>query len=332
MIQKYRFILAITLYIRHLFSTINLHYLSSYKMKRLLLVLFATISIPVNSLCQVKLIQHIVKANGHPMAIWEKSAPNPTEAILLVHGRTWSALPDFDLQVKGENLSLMDGLVEAGFTVYAIDLRGYGSTPRDESGWLTPNRAAQDLAIVISWINKQHDWQIEPHLFGWSLGSTNALLMAQHHPELISSLTLFGFWKDLDIDIPADEEGILPKKLINTAEAAASDFIVPGSISKKAIDAYVKMALEADPNKTDWRHLDQYNTLDPALITIPTLVLQGEFDPIAPTDKQVKLYTRLKTGHKQWVTIPGGDHAAFMETPRAYFIHALVSFLQGVPH
>jgi pimeloyl-ACP methyl ester carboxylesterase len=59
--------------------------------------------------------------------------------------------------------------------------------------------------------------------------------------------------------------------------------------------------------------------------------MQGQHDPIAPTELQVKLYTRIGSAHKQWVTVPGGDHAAFMETPRDYFLHALVSFLEGVP-
>jgi hypothetical protein len=28
--------------------------------------------------------------------------------------------------------------------------------------------------------------------------------------------------------------------------------------------------------------------------------------------------------------VPGGDHAAFLESPRAYFIHELVGFFEGV--
>ena len=84
------------------------------------------------------------------------------------------------------------------------------------------------------------------------------------------------------------------------------------------------------PVKVDVRHTDQYNALDGSLITLPVLVIAGEFDPLAPAVNQAKLYTRLASGHKQWVTVPGGDHAAFLEKPRAYFIHELVAFLQGV--
>jgi pimeloyl-ACP methyl ester carboxylesterase len=276
-------------------------------------------------------MRHTVTVDGHPIALWEKSADGADEAILLVHGRTWSAVPDFDLQVRGEDLSLMDGLVEHGYAVFAVDLRGYGASPRDQTGWLTPQRAAADLAEVLKWIAERREWTKKPHLFGWSMGSTNSLLMAQRHPELISSLTLFGYWHDLDKNLPPDEAGIEPQKVRNTAEAAASDFITPGSISRKAVDAYVALALKADPVKTDLRHFDHYNALDPSSIRTPTLVMQGEHDPIAPTELQAKLYMRIGTGHKQWVTVPAGDHAAFVETPRAYFIHALVSFLEGVP-
>jgi pimeloyl-ACP methyl ester carboxylesterase len=272
--------------------------------------------------------RHTVMADGHPVALWEKSASGATEAVLLVHGRTWSALPDFDLQVEGEDLSLMDGLVDAGYAVFAVDLRGYGETPRDESGWLTPNRAADDVAIVIDWITEQREWAAKPHLFGWSMGSTITQLMAQRHPGRISSLTLFGYARDIDVTLPADAAGIEPLRERNTAEAAASDFITPGSISKAAVDAYVKAALEADPVRVDVRSTDQYNTLDGALINVPTLVIAGEHDPLGPPEYQLKLFASIATGHKQYVSVPGADHAAFLESPREYFIRELVTFFE----
>lgn len=274
--------------------------------------------------------RHTVMADGHPIALWEKSAEYASEAILLVHGKTWSALPDFDLQVEGEDLSLMDGLVEEGYAVFAVDLRGYGETPRDETEWLTPDRAADDVAIVVDWIANSNDWARKPHLFGWSMGSTISQLSVQRHPGRVASLTLFGYWRDDDVDLPADEPGIRPEKAKNTAEHAASDFITPGAISRKAIDAYVAQALAADPVRVDLRAMDEYNALDGAMIHVPTLVIVGEHDPLAPAEYQAKLYTRLATGHKQWVTVPGGDHAAFLESPRGYFIHELVAFLRGV--
>ena len=296
-------------------------------MKGLALLLLAVYA-PASMAAELQ--RHTVDSDGHPIALWEKSAPGATEAILLVHGRTWSALPDFDLQVEGEDLSLMDGLVESGYAVYAIDMRGYGQTPRDDTGWLTPNRAADDVANVIQWIAEQDEWHGKPHLFGWSMGSTISQLAVQRHPGMVASLSLFGYWRDDDVDLPADEPGIEPLRETNTAKAAASDFITPGSISQKAVDAYVAQALAADPVRVDVRAMDQYNALDASLIHVPTLVMAGEFDPLAPPEREAKLFVRLGTGHKQYVSVPGGDHAALLEKPRAYFIHGLVCFLEGV--
>ena len=274
-------------------------------------------------------IRHTVQADGHPIALWEKSAADADEAILLVHGRTWSALPDFDLQVDGEDLSLMEGLVAEGYAVYAVDLRGYGETPRDETGWLTPGRAADDVNIVLDWIAQQGGRKTRPHLFGWSRGSTISQLAAQRRPNDIASLTLFGYWLNPDDKFPMDETDAEPARETNTAQAAASDFIVPGSISEKAVDAYVKMALAADPVKTDLRADSDYNALDPSKLTMPVLIIAGEHDPLAPDENLAKLFTRIGTGHKQWVSVPGGDHAAFLESPRAYFINEVVAFLKG---
>ncbi|MDH5240462.1 MAG: lysophospholipase [Gammaproteobacteria bacterium] len=296
---------------------------------RILIVICALVFAPLLA-ASAELERHTVMADGHPIALWEKSAAGATESILLVHGRTWSALPDFDLQLDGEDLSMMDSLVDAGYAVYAVDLRGYGETPRDDTGWLTPNRAADDVAIVLAWIAGQGKWSGKPHLFGWSNGSTISQLMVQRHPGLVSSLTLFGHWLDVNEVLPADAPDIVPLKKANTAEAAASDFITPGSISQQAIDAYVAAALAADPIRVDFRREDEFNALDGAKVTVPTLVIAGEFDPLAPADMQVRLLLSLATGHKQYVSVPGGDHAVLLERSRDYFIHEIVAFLQGI--
>jgi len=157
------------------------------------------------------------------------------------------------------------------------------------------------------------------------MGSTVSLLALVQYPDKMKTLIVFGFWMDLEKKIPEIEFGD-PELKINTAKDAASDFITPGSISQRAVDRYVQMALSADPIRVDWNMLDQFNSIDPSKIDLPVLILQGEFDPIAPTPIQARLFTRIKTSHKIWAVIPGGDHAAFMETPRSYFIKVLSQF------
>ncbi len=269
---------------------------------------------------------HMVESDGHPMAVWSKVPTEPAGTVVLLHGRTWSGRPDFDLRVEGEELSLMDGLFREGYATYALDMRGYGSTERDDTGWLSPDRAAKDLANVLVWISAEAGET--PALLGWSLGSMVSQLTAQRNPELMSHLLLFGYPNDPDIERPIEEDVESPARAATTAEAAASDFIIPGSISQAAIDAYVEQALAADPIRVDWYRGHEWNELDPSAVTVPTLLLQGESDPLARTEPHTRFFANLGTAHKEWVVLAGGDHAAFLETPRATFIHALTGFIQ----
>lgn len=270
--------------------------------------------------------KHTVLADGHPIAVWEKSVENPKGVILLHHGRTWSSLPDFDLQAEGEELSLMDGFNERGYSVWAMDARGYGETPRDDTGWNTPNRSARDISVVLGWLAARTDDKI--HIWGWSMGSMLSQIAAQRYPENIKSLTLFGYPVRAGYVYPKDMQEGEPPKEATTAEAAASDFIVPGSISQKAIDAYVRHSLEADPVRMDWNMQHQYNQIDAAKVTMPVLLLQGEFDPLAQNDAHAAAFTAFPNGQKQWVVLNDGDHAALLERSRAQLIDASINFIE----
>lgn len=261
------------------------------------------------------------------MAIWEKSPANPRGTVLLLHGRSWSGVPDFDLQVPGEELSLMDGLVAEGWSTFALDQRGYGATPRDDTGWLSPDRAARDLVNVLDWLWRRTGEGERPVLFGWSLGSMVSQLTVQRRPDLVSMVVLFGYPVSPGLQVSPREDPDEAPRQTNTARNAASDFVVPGSISQAAIDAYVEQALAADPVRVDWRRGHEWNELDPEKVTVPLLLIQGEHDPLALTENQATFFSRLGTADRQWVTVPGGDHAAFLESPRSFFIDALVGFM-----
>ncbi len=276
-------------------------------------------------------LEHLtVTVDGHPMAVWARRPAGARHAILFVHGRTWSARPDFDLQVPGEPRSVLAEFAARGYAAYAVDLRGYGATPVDESGWNSPDRSAADVAAVLAWIERQAPALGAPALFGWSNGATVSQLVAQRWPARLSALVLIGYWADPDSTFAADTVHGPPPVAKNTAEAAASDFITPGVIDARVKNAYVKASLAADPVYAQWRHLDQYNALDPSKVRVPTLLLQGEHDPLALTAAQARFFTRLGTANREWVTIAGGDHAAILETTQDQVIGATVEFLGRV--
>lgn len=298
--------------------------------RRLVALALLVLALPLAPLAAQRAPQRItVTSDGHPLALWARVAPNAKGVIVLLHGRTWSALPDFDLQVPGERLSVMQALVARGYTTYALDARGYGATPRDASGWLTPNRAAADVQMVLREVARRHPRLPKPTLVGWSYGSMVAHLALQQEPTVASSVVLFGYPRgDTDVRMPASPDTGAPPREANTAKNAASDFIVPGAISQRAIDAYVAAALKADPVRSDWRALQEWNALSPAALTVPTLLLHGEKDPYAPIPAQAKTFTQLGSPDRQWIILAGGDHAALLETTLPAFIAAITNFIE----
>jgi len=293
----------------------------------LLVVALVAVGAGPLALAAPKLQQLAVPANdGLALALWAREVSRPKGVIVLLHGRTWSALPDFDLQVPGDQRSVMQSLNARGYSAFALDMRGYGKTPRDATGWLTPDRAARDVAEVLEWLAKEKKIS-RPTLLGWSYGSLVAQLAAQRRPELLSGLILFGYPRD-PAKLVFPDEPAAPARAANTREAAASDFISPRVTPKKVIDAYVEAALAADPVRVDWR--DQpagFGELDPSKVTVPTLLMHGERDPLAPAEAQARMFVGLGTADKQWVVLAGGDHAALIEDTHPAFIAAIVAFV-----
>ena len=127
------------------------------------------------------------------------------------------------------------------------------------------------------------------------------------------------------LHLPQFQHGIA---LRTTEQDARSDFITPGSISPAAVNAYVAVALAADPIRTDWRHLEQWNELDPAKLAVPVLLIQGQFDPNTPSNVQAQSFVRFGNPDRQWVILAGGDHAALLEKMQPAFIAAIINFLE----
>lgn len=271
-------------------------------------------------------VRHELSVDGHSFALWEKSPPDPRGVVVLLHGRTWSSVPDFDLQVPGEQRSLMDSLAQAGYATFALDQRGYGETSRDASGWLSPKRAADDLAAVLRWVSSKTNKT--PALLGWSYGSLVSQLCAQQHPELVSALVLYGYPRSVNSTYsPGPEPSVAPARTPTTAEGAAEDFIVKGATTPSTVAAFVEQALLSDPVRVDWRDRDQFGELDAAKVSVPTLLLHGEHDPYAPAAQQAEVFLRLANADKQWVILPGGDHAAHLEVTGPLFVRAVLGFL-----
>jgi pimeloyl-ACP methyl ester carboxylesterase len=244
-----------------------------------------------------------------------------------VHGRTWSAVPDFDLQVPDGNRSVMQALANLGYATYAIDLRGYGATARNTNGWTTPQQAADDVAQVLQWVSQRHPKLNKPVLLGWSNGAVVVQFTAQLHGDLISDLILYGYPRDPAAMPAISPTPATPPREVNTRDRAISDFISPSVTSQTVIDSFATAALKADPVRADWNQLEDYAALDPKKVATPTLVIHGERDPLAPIAAQSRLFVGLGNPDKQWVILAGGDHAAMLEDTHDAFIAAVHAFI-----
>lgn len=277
-------------------------------------------------------LEHLtVQSDGHPLAVWARRAATPRGAVLFVHGLTWSARPDFDLQVPGLQRSVLASFAAQGYAAYAVDLRGYGETPRDSTGWLTPRRAAADVANVLTWIGQQHPRLPPPALVGWSRGACISMLTAEIRPTALSALVLFGFVFDpadtfADTEVPEQ-----PQRDKNTAENAVSDFITPEVTPAAVVHAFVEQALKADPIHIDLKGDGEYNDLKPGRVKVPTLVLFGEKDPGVSADDAGKFFAKLGTPDRQMVVIPGADHVAQLEDTHDRWVAAIIDFLTRPP-
>jgi pimeloyl-ACP methyl ester carboxylesterase len=121
----------------------------------------------------------------------------------------------------------MEYLASEGVAVYGLDARGYGGTPRDESGWLEPDRMAMDVREVLLWLRNRHPDASRPVVLGWSYGSAVAHLTAQRWPELVGGVALYGYFKDPAVDLPVSTDPSDPPREATTREGTLSDFITP---------------------------------------------------------------------------------------------------------
>jgi len=87
--------------------------------------------------------------------------------ILLLHGRTWSAIPVYHLlggkqenkssSSSSSSISLMEELYNTGILQpYCMDFRGFGGTIKDKTGCVEPNRCVLDTESVLVWIAHRH--------------------------------------------------------------------------------------------------------------------------------------------------------------------------------
>jgi pimeloyl-ACP methyl ester carboxylesterase len=105
-----------------------------------------------------------------------------------------------------------------------------------------------------------------------------------------------------------------------------SEFIL-GQFEEDVVQESVKVGLQMDPQRpnvfVEWAKLP---ILDPARITVPTMIIHGEKDFAAKEEDLLPFYSQLNTHDKRCVLLPDGGHMLILEKGHRRFEYEVLSF------
>jgi pimeloyl-ACP methyl ester carboxylesterase len=284
--------------------------------------------------------EHWTNRGDVKLFLWEKrAAENPGRAgtILFVHGSSMASQPTFDLQVPGRpEYSAMDWFVARGFDTWSVDMEGYGRSTKDRDNNAPISFGADDCHAAAQYIQKLRGKK--PLLvYGISSGALRAALFAQRHPEMVARLALDAMvWTGEGSPTLADRRKRLPEFRAKNRRPIDRAFVHsifnrdhPGTAHNDVIDAFADAILKLDDSVPTGTYVDMCANLpvcDPEKITVPTIIMRGQYDGIAGMDDLLKFFVKLPNPDKQFAVMPGIAHAAFQQINHMIPYHILLGF------
>jgi pimeloyl-ACP methyl ester carboxylesterase len=280
------------------------------------------------------------KDGGIKLFLFEKRADDAAGSagtILFVHGSSMAAQPTFDLQVPGRpDSSVMDWFARRGFDCWCVDMEGYGRSTKDRDNNAPIAQGAEDCFAAASYIGKLRGKR--PLLvYGISSGALRAALFAQNHPDLVGRLALDAMvWTGEGSPTLAERKKKLPEFQAKNRRPIDKAFIHsifdrdhPGTADENVIDAFADAVTALDNSVPTGTYVDMCARLpvvDPAKITVPTLIMRGQWDGIAGFADLMAFFERLPNPDKHFAVMPGISHASFQQKNYALVYHILWSF------
>ena len=259
------------------------------------------------------------KDGGAKLFLFEKCAGDPKQTagtILFVHGSSMAAQPTFDLQVPGRpDSSVMDFFARQNFDCWCVDMEGYGRSTKDRDNNAPIAQGADDCFAAATYINKLRGKR--PLLvYGISSGALRAALFAQRHPDLVARLALDAMvWTGEGSPTLAERKKKLPEFSAKNRRPIDKAFIHsifdrdhPGTAEEKVIDAFADAVTALDDSVPTGTYVDMCSRLpvvDPEKITVPTLIMRGQWDGIASFEDLVAFFAKLPNPDKHFAVMPG---------------------------
>jgi pimeloyl-ACP methyl ester carboxylesterase len=294
---------------------------------------------PVSTRDMVSGQEHWTRKGDVRLFLWEKRTPQPQKrgTVLFVHGSSMASQPTFDLRVEGRaDSSAMDWFAGQGYDTWCVDMEGYGRSDKTRDINFDIANGADDLAAASDYIAKTRG--AEPLLvYGISSGALRAALFAQQHPDRVKRLALDAFvWTGEGSPTLAERTKKLPEFKARNRRPIDKPFVFSifnrdhaGTAEEKVIDAFADAILALDDSVPTGTYVDMCSRLpvvDPEKITVPTIVMRGQWDGIASFEDLVKFFEKLPNPDKQFAVMPGISHASFQQKNYAIVYHILLSF------
>ena len=285
-------------------------------------------------------VEHWTRKGDVKLFLWQKAPPSgesPKGTILFVHGSSMASQPTFDLQVPGRpDSSAMDWFAARGFDTWCMDHEGYGRSDKSRPINSDVANGADDLAAGTKYLLEKTEGK-KLLVYGISSGALRAALFAQRHPERVARLALDAFvWTGKGSPTLAERRKKLPEFQSRNRRVIDRAFVRsiftrdhPGTADEATIEAFAAAILALDDSVPTGTYVDMCARLpvvDPAKITVPTIVMRGEFDGIAGLEDLIEFFTRLPNADKQFAVMAGISHASFQQKNYLTAYHILHSF------
>jgi pimeloyl-ACP methyl ester carboxylesterase len=272
--------------------------------------------------------------------LWNKAVGNPAKAkgtILFVHGSSMASQPTFDLQVKGRpDSSVMDWFAKRGYDTWCLDMEGYGRSEKGRDNNAPISQGADDCFAAATYIQKLRGKK-KFLVYGISSGALRAALFAQRHPEMVSRLALDAMvWTGEGSPTLEQRKKRLAEFKAKNRRPIDRAFVHsifnrdhPGTAEEKVIEAFADAILALDDSMPTGTYVDMCSKLpvvDPEKITVPTIILRGQWDGIASVEDLMEFFRRLPNPDKQFTVMAGISHASFQQKNYMMVYHILSSF------
>ena len=282
--------------------------------------------------------EHWTRKGDVKLFLWRKQPPGTSKGtILFVHGSSMASQPTFDLHVQGRpSSSVMEWFVERGYDTWTMDNEGYGRSDKSRPINCDIPNGADDLEAGTAYIQKTTGAK-KFLIYGISSGALKAALFAERHPERVARLALDAFvWTGKGSPTLEQRRKRLPefqgknRRPINRAFVhSIFERDHPGTADKATIEAFADEILKLDNSVPTGTYVDMCSKLplvDPRKITVPTIVMRGEFDGIASFEDLIEFYGRLPNPDKQFTVMAGISHASFQQKNYMMVYHILHAF------